>query len=613
MFARPIPRHARRLAPAAVLALALLVGPAGSARGAATITVCPSGCDHTGIGPAVAAAASGDVIEVHAGTYPAGIVVDKALTIRGAGEATILGGGGRTSVVRVSGKVAVTLERLQLTGGIGTKFDLEARYGGGVYSGDGATTRIVDCLITGNTALEGGGVYHNDGTMTIVGTTITGNRSDEAGGGVYVNTDAVLTLVDTRIDLNEARHPPEGEFSQANGGGLASRGRAEMTGGSISGNKAGDWGGGVNNFSRGELTLRGVEIRGNEAGVEGEGEGGGIWSSAELALEEVVVADNVADVVGGGLFNVGVGTVARSTFSGNRSKKGGGLVVQRGFANQQVGEIEITATTLSGNTAEEDGGGLYIGDRATATCTLCTVSGNTAPGGAGIMEVGASRTEIAHSTIYGNVGGTGSQLLTGSSRILRVGYSLVGRPAGGAGTACDGELASLGYNLDPDGSCGFDRDGDRVEADAGVLPLADNGGPTWTHALAARSPAIDRGHPNRCLAADQRGAPRPVDGDGDGQAACDVGAFEFGSSVGDISPTPTSGPTATRTPTVPFMTATPTSTPQPGDTATPSATPTFVDGPETPTPATPATQAPVVGTVYLPVGLDRASLGQATP
>ena len=91
-------------------------------------------------------------------------------------------------------KVTVTLEKLKLTGGAGTKFDLDSRYGGGVYSGDGAVTHIVDCLIADNTALEGGGVYHNDGTMTITGSTITGNRSDEAGGGVYVNTDAVLTM-----------------------------------------------------------------------------------------------------------------------------------------------------------------------------------------------------------------------------------------------------------------------------------------------------------------------------------------------------------------------------------------------------------------------------------
>ena len=50
-------------------------------------------------------------------------------------------------------------------------------------------------------------------------------------------------------------------------------------------------------------------------------------------------------------------------------------------------------------------------------------------------------------------------------------------------------------------------------------PLADNGGPTLTHALLAGSPAIDAADTAVCPATDQRGVAR--------DAACDVGAFEF--------------------------------------------------------------------------------------
>jgi len=56
-------------------------------------------------------------------------------------------------------------------------------------------------------------------------------------------------------------------------------------------------------------------------------------------------------------------------------------------------------------------------------------------------------------------------------------------------------------------------------------PLGDNGGPTQTHALKPNSPAIDAGNP-ACEVTDQRGVIRPIDGDGDGTALCDIGAFE---------------------------------------------------------------------------------------
>ncbi len=63
--------------------------------------------------------------------------------------------------------------------------------------------------------------------------------------------------------------------------------------------------------------------------------------------------------------------------------------------------------------------------------------------------------------------------------------------------------------------------------DPRLAPLADNGGPTLTHALLGDSPARNAGNPltpgsggSACVGTDQRGLPRPFG------AHCDMGAFE---------------------------------------------------------------------------------------
>jgi hypothetical protein len=63
--------------------------------------------------------------------------------------------------------------------------------------------------------------------------------------------------------------------------------------------------------------------------------------------------------------------------------------------------------------------------------------------------------------------------------------------------------------------------GDQVNTDPMVGPLAENGGPTLTHALLTGSPAIDAGDDAVCPATDQRGVSRPQG------VACDIGAYEY--------------------------------------------------------------------------------------
>ena len=106
------------------------------------------------------------------------------------------------------------------------------------------------------------------------------------------------------------------------------------------------------------------------------------------------------------------------------------------------------------------------------------------------------------------------------------------------GTTCGNQesLISLGYNLLGNGTgcptVGSDLTVDPVDVFFTVLgPLQANGGDTATHALLRGSPAIDAADDAACPATDQRGFGRPADGDGDGVAGCDVGAYEFPSTI----------------------------------------------------------------------------------
>jgi hypothetical protein len=87
-------------------------------------------------------------------------------------------------------------------------------------------------------------------------------------------------------------------------------------------------------------------------------------------------------------------------------------------------------------------------------------------------------------------------------------------------------IGSRGYNLFGAG-CGGSGPGDITSTNAMLAPLADNGGPTWTHQLLPGSPALDVGNPAGCtdgkgnaISQDQRGMPRVSNG------RCDIGAYE---------------------------------------------------------------------------------------
>jgi hypothetical protein len=250
-----------------------------------------------------------------------------------------------------------------------------------------------------------------------------------------------------------------------------------------------------------------------EANTAGRG-GGGIFNrNSELTLIDSTVSDNFSGQYGvggygggGGISNRTTGVslqstvmLIRTTVSENESVDGGGIVNTE-FLGGGGAALTLLDSTVSGNLATGNGGGIHNGGEGTVTLTHSTVSENDAASqGDGIYsQLGGSIVEASHSIVAGNLGGN-----------------------------CNGPFSSLGYNLSDDATC-FSVSGSDLVAPAQLGPLADNGGPTLTHLPLAGSPAIDAGDNTSCPAIDQRGITRPQDGNQppDGFADCDIGAVE---------------------------------------------------------------------------------------
>ena len=230
-----------------------------------------------------------------------------------------------------------------------------------------------------------------------------------------------------------------------------------------------------------------------------------VASGGILRLDALTLSGGFASD-GGAIINQlgGILTVFNSTFSDNRAQQSGGAI-------RNLGVATIVNSTFTSNAAAESGGALAdSGVGANMTLINCTIAANSAALGGGIATEQQGAVTLRNTLIATNAGGNCLAL--------------------DSGTLTDG-----GGNLDDGTSCGLVDGTSSSNAGAGLDPggLRDNGGPTQTIALVAGSRAIDRGIEAVCADAttvngrDQRGEPRPRDGDADGDVRCDLGAFEL--------------------------------------------------------------------------------------
>jgi hypothetical protein len=148
----------------------------------------------------------------------------------------------------------------------------------------------------------------------------------------------------------------------------------------------------------GNLTLNCLIISNGHAAGTGDASGGGIRidHDSRLTLNASTVTGNVADHDGGGIDNHG-GTVALngSTLSDNAAGAGGGLA-------QEGGSVTLFRTTVTGDNARI-GGGLAITNTGTVTLSEAHVTGNAAQARPGGISNDRAHTWLVRSSVTANV------------------------------------------------------------------------------------------------------------------------------------------------------------------------------------------------------------------
>ena len=387
-------------------------------------------------------------------------------------------------------------------------------FGGAIYTLLGVVN-MDGVTFTGNMALagDGGGMFFDLGTLTMRNAQFFGNTASASGGGLYVSVfraaDSAL-IEDVVFQGNTA--------TTGDGGGLfiVGSGDSVVRRNTFDINTAGDDGGGMGR-SGGTGLIEDCTVTGNTGA-----DGGGLYlTGGNQRVNETRVSGNfsIGSVRGGGGIFIQASTVLveNTTISGNTATQrfGGGIM-------KLSGNLTVVNSTVSGNTTNLDGGGIY-NQSANAQIINSTIRGNTANDDGGGVARSNGTVSLRNALIVGNSASDLGDEIFGA--VTANGNNLFGHSGRTNAQAFDGFTPGAS-------DITATSDGTNPTAEASILDtaLADNGGPTLTHALVMGSPAQEAGDnalatddgtaTGNPLTTDQRGFPRIA------FATVDIGAVE---------------------------------------------------------------------------------------
>ncbi len=408
--------------------------------------------------------------------------------------------------------------------------------GGAVAIRGGTLLSVANSDFTNNLATEGGAISTFNTNSSITGSTFTGNETDGSGGGAIYAEASELTIAECEFSSN---------FAMVSGGAVEFIAHyfdgyeltlydvdLTITDSTFTQNEGYLRGGAVYLTNAAGLTVDSSSFDGNLAAARISGDSAGYGGA--IYLNEVV--EDVATLV----------SISDSSFYRNQSDGGSAIYDRAGS------RITIEASTFADNIGDYGPAGIQTDGNLNIVNS--TFSGNTGDcssftdGACGIAIHSSRSAGIIYTTIVNNSGPESGAAVLSQGGVVKINGSIIANNIGGdCGSSEGGSLGSSSAGLDSDGSCLAP-----ITDDPLVDPLADNGGPTQTHALQSGSPAIDAGPPG-CVARDQRGVLRPYPSGGN----CDLGAYEVSLPMVDlpsdlppyelITPTNTSFPSWTGT------------------------------------------------------------------
>jgi Chlamydia polymorphic membrane protein (Chlamydia_PMP) repeat len=481
----------------------------------------------------------GGQVAFDCGPDPVTIPIDSQLNLSTQGD-TVLDGGGMVTLdgqgkTRILFKdwhdpakipsITVTLQNIRLINGKAPGGASTGEISGGAMQVGHPGTRlhVINSTFENNTTTDinttdnqGGAIFvHNAYETVIVGSVF---RDNSAGNGGAIGAIASgMLLINSLFENNHAADTTSGGIVRGYGGALHLDGVTnsynpdsnktfQVCGSWFEGNIAVRGGGATSSVvSDGFGTLasfdRSTFVQNKVSGVPGQtnsGQGGAVYhveddqvggvNEQNFLIRDSTFSQNEVRYQGGAVWVsvLGHGRVENSTFDHNTTTAPLNQVGQGGAMAIPLGNFAIANSLFAENHAAYQAGALHGGGTA-------------------------NQITLSNTIFYSNT--LNDQTLPSETQWQ--GFN-TNRPMLDGGQNIQYPQLKPGFNNDVNNNITANP----IYSDPLLLPLADNGGPTWTRAMQAGSPAVDAGNLAACPALDQRGYLR--------LGACDIGPFEFG-------------------------------------------------------------------------------------